>query len=162
MALTRFVVLLATGLVGGFIYFVFGDTILSADEKRIQRAIINSISSEQNQIDIASIADPTWEVACMVAPYTSEFNFTKVLGHDILNYEAIRGWIDDERYWSLVFVRKSYEIVPVRIQRSEVGSYSFPRATMMQCLPINRAILEYDSKNLTRGLSRTFKLVEKP
>ncbi len=35
-------------------------------------------------------------MVCMVAPYISEFRFSKSLGYDIKNYEAMSWWAFDE------------------------------------------------------------------
>ncbi len=155
----RAVVALGIALALVAIYYVFGGVMLSGYETRVHDAIKKAIDSGQSKIVVSGMVDLNWKTVCMVAPYTSEVNFQRTLEYDIMNYEAMRWWIDDENYWSLVFITDSREIIPIRIRRWEFGDYSLPQGKMMQCFPRDNAILEYENKDSTNGPPRYFRLI---
>ena len=145
--------------VAGLLYYAFVGPFLSKEEKQVRSAIKTAIDANATEIPLIGVLDVEWEHVCIVAPYINKREFKKTLGYDPVSYGAMDRWNNEEQYWTLAFVTKARNIVPIRILKVELGTYSLPRGEWMRCVPRDRAILQYD-KRVNYDVPGVFTLIE--
>ncbi|HYC46516.1 MAG TPA: hypothetical protein VED01_13665 [Burkholderiales bacterium] len=136
------VLLVAAGMYLYYFQFDAGprDSPLGALEHKVQQDLHDALSKRALDIRLVEVADFAWEQACVVQPYTTEQTLNKAAGMKLRGYSTI-GWIDNESYWTLVFIAGD-EIKPVRIGVGRSGRYDSGGA-FVECAPRATAVLTY-------------------
>ena len=95
--------------------------------------LINFIHSDNRSIRAEKIAKFNWENVCVLPPYVSQKVVDDEIGVNYKLHDKI-DWINNEEYWTLLFLDKNNNIFPIKINRLSEADFYMARNQNYLCM----------------------------